>query len=227
MESKLSKRQKKFLIDTLYNNRVMGSHKRPKTTKSEYNSYRRSIHLLIKRGLVLQYNKSKYLKEFLLSGKGYDVALELLLGNNPGFAIESGRFKELLDLITKRNYYEYLHVVIDNDKVTMEVLDEKKGKRLRIDVVNVYGIQYFDYLVVKIQHLKEDLKKYLRKAPWEQLYVISIKTQDSLIWLNIKTLDKSWDFYGIDSISFGAPFQVGGLKAIADIWPIEPDKATI
>jgi hypothetical protein len=227
MQSKLSIRQKKFLIHSFHKNCVTGFGKRPDCTKSEYNSNRRSIHLLIKRGLVLQYNKGKYLKEFLLSGKGYDVALELLLGYNPGFAIESGRFKEILDLITKRKYYEYLHVVIDNDKVTMEVLDEKKGKRLRIDVVNVYGIQYFDYLVVKIQHLKEDLKKYLRKAPWEQLYVISIKTQDSLIWLNIKTLDNSWDFHGVDSMVFGAPFQVGGLKAIRDVWPIEPDKATI
>lgn len=227
MQSKLSERQKKFLIYSFHKNSITGFGKRPDTTKSAYNSNRRSIHLLIKRGLVEQCNEGKYLKKSKLTEKGYVVAEKLLLGDNAGFTIKGEHLKDTIRLITKRNYLVYLHIIINHNKVRMEVLDEKRGNRLKIKVVNAIGIQGYDCIVVKIQHLREDLKKYLRKSPEHRLYVISIKTQDSLIWLNIKTLDKSWDFYGVHPVVFGAPFQVGGLKAIGDVWPIEPDKTTI
>lgn len=227
MQSKLSERQKKFLIHSFHKNCVTGFGKRPDTTKSAYNSNRRSIHLLIKRGLVKQYNEGKYLKKSILTEKGYKIAEKLLLGDNAGFTIKGEDLKNLIYLITRKNYYFYLHIVIDFDKVRMETVDEDRGLRLQIKVSSILYSQDINSIIIRVQDLRKVLKKYLRKAPDHRLYAISIKEHDSLMWLNVKALDESWDFYGYNPIMLGAPFKVCGLKAIGDVWPIEADKATI
>jgi len=64
-----------------------------------------------------------------------------------------------------------------------------------------FSNNYYVAIVIDTQQVRSELKRFVRKYQ-RQNYIVSIKKQDSFIWLRVETTGRTWDFLGAEPKEF-------------------------
>lgn len=218
MVSKLSERQKRMIKDLYFFSRpvnlIPGIDKRGSCF---YNSFRRSYHLLIKRGLLEKCNEGKYLKVIGITPTGKQIAEKLIFNDNAGFIANGYNLLTALKIITKKNWWVFLHIIIKNGNVTVETLDKYKRPRVSFKLSKLFSkVKGNNEIVVRTHDIRE-LKRHIKKCIYYHRIAISIKKQDNITWLDIQTLDDSWDYIGWRPEEFIPKIVQSGGRCTGDV----------